>query len=126
MPLISIIVPVYKAEKFLNRCISSILKQDMDDFELLLIDDGSPDNSLNICKKWGKRDSRIIIFTKKMEVHQRQEILELPMQVESIIHLLILMTIFLQIICLIYCHYLNIQNIVLLLLVIGKWLKMEN
>lgn len=43
--LISIIVPVYKAEKYLNRCVDSILVQTFTDFELLLIDDGSPDRS---------------------------------------------------------------------------------
>ena len=43
-PAISIIVPVYKAEAFLERCVDSILKQSFQDFELILVDDGSPDN----------------------------------------------------------------------------------
>ena len=49
MPKVSIIVPVYKAEKYLNRCIDSILAQTFIDWELLLIDDGSPDKSGEIC-----------------------------------------------------------------------------
>lgn len=48
-PLVSVIVPVYNAEKYLNRCVDSILSQTMTDFELLLIDDGSKDDSGRIC-----------------------------------------------------------------------------
>jgi len=44
MPTISVIVPVYKVEPYLNRCVDSILNQTYDDFELILVDDGSPDN----------------------------------------------------------------------------------
>lgn len=48
--MISIIVPVYNAEKYLNRCIDSILKQTFTDLEIILVDDGSTDNSLKICE----------------------------------------------------------------------------
>ena len=61
-PLISIIVPVYKVEQFLPRCIDSILNQTFTDFELLLIDDGSPDNSGAICDEYASKDSRIRVF----------------------------------------------------------------
>ena len=62
MPKISIIVPVYKAEKYLNRCIDSILAQTFTDWELLLIDDGSPDRSGEICDEYALRDSRIKVW----------------------------------------------------------------
>lgn len=65
MPKVSIIVPIYKAEKYLNRCIDSILAQTFTDWELLLIDDGSPDKSGDICDEYAKKDTRIRVFHKK-------------------------------------------------------------
>lgn len=65
MPQISIIVPVYKTEKYLTRCIDSILNQTFNDYELLLIDDGSPDNCPVICDKYAELDSRIRVIHKK-------------------------------------------------------------
>ena len=59
---ISIIVPIYKAEQYLCRCIDSILAQTFQDFELLLIDDGSPVHSGVICDEYAKQDSRIRVF----------------------------------------------------------------
>ena len=59
MPEISIIVPVYNVEKYLTRCIDSILNQTFTDFELILVDDGSTDKSGVICDKYSKIDSRI-------------------------------------------------------------------
>lgn len=59
---ISVIVPVYKVEKYLEACIDSILGQTMSDFELLLIDDGSPDRSGAICDRYAARDARIRVF----------------------------------------------------------------
>lgn len=58
-------VPVYKAEKFLHQCIDSILNQTYADFELNLIDDGSPDNSGAICDEYAQKDSRIRVFHNK-------------------------------------------------------------
>lgn len=66
-PLVSIIVPIYNVSKYLDKCIYSIVNQTYTELEILLIDDGSTDSSLNICKKWGKKDSRIEIYTKKNE-----------------------------------------------------------
>lgn len=63
--MISVIVPVYKAEKYLHRCIDSILTQSYTDFELLLIDDGSPDNCGGICDDYAAQDSRIRVFHKE-------------------------------------------------------------
>lgn len=64
-PLYSIIVPVFKVEKYLSRCIESILSQTFTDFELLLVDDGSPDNSGKICDKYASIDSRVQVFHKE-------------------------------------------------------------
>lgn len=62
--MISVIVPIYKAEKCLQRCVDSILAQTYTDLELLLIDDGSPDNSGTICDEYAAKDSRIRVFHK--------------------------------------------------------------
>ena len=62
--MISIIVPVYNTEKYLDRCIQSILAQTYTDFELLLVDDGSTDSSGAICDKYAEQDSRIRVFHK--------------------------------------------------------------
>lgn len=63
-PKISVIVPVYNVEKWLNRCVDSILAQTFTDFELLLIDDGSTDASGAICDEYAQRDTRIRVFHK--------------------------------------------------------------
>ena len=59
MPKVSILVPVYKAEKTLDACVESILAQTFPDFELLLIDDESPDRCPEMCDAWAKKDPRI-------------------------------------------------------------------
>lgn len=64
-PKISVIVPVYNAEKYLQRCIDSILNQTFPNFELLLIDDGSKDQSGEICDEYAKKDSRVKVFHKE-------------------------------------------------------------
>lgn len=61
-PLVSIIVPVYKVEKYIRRCIDSILSQTYQDFELIIIDDGSPDHSGKICDEYAKKDRRIHVI----------------------------------------------------------------
>ena len=65
MAAVSIIVPVYKAESYLHDCIDSILSQTFSDFELLLVDDGSPDNCLAICREYAAKDSRITVFSQE-------------------------------------------------------------
>lgn len=64
MPLFSIIIPVYKCEPFLRRCLDSVLSQTSKDWEAILIDDGSPDNSGAICDEYAKRDSRFKVIHK--------------------------------------------------------------
>lgn len=61
-PLISVIVAVYKAEKYISRCIESVLNQTVTDLELILVDDGSPDNSGAICDEYAAKDSRIKVI----------------------------------------------------------------
>ena len=65
MPKISVIVPVYNSEKYLHRCIDSILAQTFIDFELLLVNDGSKDNSGKICNEYAAKDSRVRVFHKQ-------------------------------------------------------------
>ena len=60
--LISVIVPVYKAEKYLPTCIESLLAQTYPNMEFILVDDGSPDNSLKICQQYAAKDSRIRVI----------------------------------------------------------------
>lgn len=64
-PRISIVVPVYKVEKYIDTCIKSILKQTYPHFELILVDDGSPDTCGTICDNYAKKDKRIVVVHKK-------------------------------------------------------------
>ena len=65
MPKISVIVPVYKAEKFLATCIESILNQTYCNLEIILVDDGSPDSCGKICEKYALSDSRVKVVHQK-------------------------------------------------------------
>ena len=62
MALISVIVPVYKVEQYIHRCVDSILNQTFTDYDLILVDDGSPDNCGNICEGYAVKDKRIIVI----------------------------------------------------------------
>ncbi len=62
MPTISVIVPVYKVEAYLHRCVDSILAQSLPDFELILVDDGSPDRCGEICEEYAAQDGRIHVI----------------------------------------------------------------
>ena len=64
-PKISIIVPVYKAENYIHHCIDSILSQTFTDFEVILVDDGSPDKSGEICDEYAASDNRVRVFHKE-------------------------------------------------------------
>lgn len=61
---ISIIVPIYKVEKYINQCVDSIISQTYEDIEIILVDDGSPDNCPAICDKYAKSDNRIRVIHK--------------------------------------------------------------
>lgn len=65
MPLISIIVPVFKTEKHIDRCVQSIINQTYESWELILVDDGSPDSSGRLCDEWGKKEARIRVYHKE-------------------------------------------------------------
>ena len=65
MPEISVIVPVYKVEKFIHRCVDSVLGQSYRDFELILVDDGSPDSCGAICDAYALQDSRVRVIHQK-------------------------------------------------------------
>ena len=61
----SIIVPIYKVEPYVHKCIDSIVDQSYEDFELILVDDGSPDNCPKICDEYADKDKRIHVIHKK-------------------------------------------------------------
>lgn len=65
MPLLSVIVPVYKAESYLNQCVESILSQTHTELELILVDDGSPDRSGSMCDEWAAKDCRVRVIHKE-------------------------------------------------------------
>lgn len=93
-PKVSIIVPVYNVEKYLHRCVDSILLQTFTDFELLLIDDGSTDKSVDICDKYALKDRRIRVFHKKNGGVSSARNLGIKSLVEYIFCLLILTIIY--------------------------------
>lgn len=64
-PLVSVIVPIYNVEKYLEQCIISIVHQTYKNLEIILVNDGSPDNSLEICNKWSSKDQRIKVIDKE-------------------------------------------------------------
>ena len=63
--LVSIIVPIYNVEKYLEKCVCSILNQDYNNLEVILVNDGSTDKSLEICERLQKKDNRIKIINQK-------------------------------------------------------------
>lgn len=67
MDLISIVIPVFNAEKYLNECIESIIKQSFNNLEIVLVNDGSTDSSRALCDEWAQIDTRIRVIHKKNE-----------------------------------------------------------
>lgn len=81
--LFSIIVPVYKVEDYLDKCISSIANQEYENYEIILVDDGSPDKCPEICDNWAKNKEHIKVLHKKTVDQVVQEILVCVMQGEN-------------------------------------------
>lgn len=71
--LVTIIIPVYKVEKYLDDCLISIVNQTYKNLEIILVDDGSPDSCPSLCEQWAENDARIKVIHKKMEVLVLQE-----------------------------------------------------
>lgn len=65
-PFFSVVIPVYNAEKYINKCVESILQQSFEDFEIVLVNDGSTDRSMEICEELAQKDTRVAFF------HQRK------------------------------------------------------
>lgn len=63
--IISVIIPVYKTEKYLDKCVESVINQTYKNLEIILVDDGSPDNCPKVCDDWASRDNRIKVIHKK-------------------------------------------------------------
>ena len=92
MQKLTIIVPVYNSELYLKKCLNSLLNQTLKDIEIICVNDGSTDGSLDILKSFAQKDSRIKIIDKKMKVNLLQEILQSNKLPVNIWVLLILMT----------------------------------
>ena len=65
MPKVSVIVPIYNVEKYLDRCMESLLNQTLKDIEIIMVNDGSPDNCPQMCDEYAKKDSRVKVVHKK-------------------------------------------------------------
>ncbi len=65
IPKVSVIIPVYNVELYLDECVASVMQSSLREIEILLIDDGSTDNSLTLCRKWEAKDSRIRVYHKR-------------------------------------------------------------
>lgn len=63
--VVSVVLPIYNVEKYLNRCVKSVVNQSYKSLEIILVDDGSPDNCPTLCEDWAKKDSRIKVVHKE-------------------------------------------------------------
>ena len=92
--LVSIIIPVYNTEKYLNKCIYSILDQSWKNLEIILVNDGSEDNSKRICEMFAQSDDRVVVIDKE---NLQQEMQVLKRLMESGYYSLTLMTMLIRI-----------------------------
>ena len=75
-PSVSVIVPVYNIEQYIGKCLDSIIGQTLKEIEIIVVDDGSTDNSLDIITQYARKDSRIVAIHKRTEGSYRHEIAE--------------------------------------------------
>lgn len=92
MGLISLIIPIFNAEKTLQRCLDSVRQQTYSNLEVILIDDGSTDGSRNICMSYAKRDSPSGIYTNRMPEYRLRATLAWMRQRGRMLHFWIAMT----------------------------------
>ena len=71
--VVSVVLPIYNVEKYLNRCVKSVINQSYKNLEIILVDDGSPDNCSVLCDEWAKKDNRIKV------VHKKRMVLNVPL-----------------------------------------------
>ena len=64
-PLVTVVIPIYKVEKYMDKCLNSVTKQTFENLEIILVDDGSPDNSGRKCGDWNQKDLRIVVIHQK-------------------------------------------------------------
>ena len=89
--MVSVVVPIYRVEKYLRKCVDSLLQQTYKNIEIILVDDGSPDACPEICDELKKTDDRIVVIQKRMVDCQMLETLEFRLPMALILHLLIQM-----------------------------------
>ena len=67
--LVSVVIPTYNAEKYIHECLEASIRQSYRNIEILIVDDGSTDSTIEICKSYADRDSRIRLFTYEKRTH---------------------------------------------------------
>ena len=87
MPYFTIVIPVYRAQKYIRQCLDSIIHQSFKDFEVILVDDGSPDACPQICEEYVQKDLRFSVIHKKTKVHKKLERQGFRKQKEHMWHL---------------------------------------
>ena len=97
-PTVSVIIPVYNAQEGIKQCMDSLLNQSFTDFEIILLNDGSTDNSLEVIKRYAAANDFIRVIDKEMKELLKLEIKEYTSLRVSISSLLIMMTLLIQII----------------------------
>ena len=90
--MVTVVIPVYNVERWLDRCVSSVVNQTYRNLEIILVDDESPDKCPKMCDEWAQKDSRVKVIHKKMRDWVWREIQELSMLLVNTYVLWIAMT----------------------------------